>query len=59
MNGQPNTVYLAVCLVFLIHDPHCRQANIGHMRIDFVITELFVGGAERCLTELAVGMANE
>ncbi|MAI31258.1 MAG: hypothetical protein CBE00_02515 [Planctomycetaceae bacterium TMED240] len=28
------------------------------MRIDFVITELFVGGAERCLTELAVGLAN-
>lgn len=27
------------------------------MRIDFVITELFVGGAERCLTELAVGLA--
>jgi len=27
------------------------------MRIDFIITELFVGGAERCLTELAVGMA--
>ena len=28
------------------------------MQIDFVITELFVGGAERCLTELATGMAN-
>lgn len=28
------------------------------MRIDFVITELHVGGAERCLTELAIGMAN-
>ncbi len=27
------------------------------MRIDFVITELFVGGAERCLTELAIGCA--
>ncbi|TWU47211.1 GDP-mannose-dependent alpha-(1-2)-phosphatidylinositol mannosyltransferase [Rubripirellula tenax] len=27
------------------------------MRIDFVITELFVGGAERCLTELATSMA--
>lgn len=26
------------------------------MRLDFVITEMFVGGAERCLTELAVGM---
>ncbi len=25
------------------------------MRIDFVITELFVGGAERCLTNLALG----
>ena len=25
------------------------------MRIDFVITELFPGGAERCLTELAIG----
>ncbi len=28
------------------------------MRIDFVITELFVGGAERCVTELAIGMAS-
>ena len=28
------------------------------MRIDFVITEMFLGGAERCLTELAVGMAD-
>jgi glycosyltransferase involved in cell wall biosynthesis len=27
------------------------------MRIDFVITELFVGGAERCLTELALGLS--
>ncbi|MFK8112912.1 MAG: glycosyltransferase [Rubripirellula sp.] len=27
------------------------------MRINFVITELFVGGAERCLTELAIGLA--
>lgn len=27
------------------------------MRVDFVITELFVGGAERCLTELAIGLA--
>lgn len=27
------------------------------MRVDFVITELFVGGAERCLTELACGLA--
>lgn len=26
------------------------------MHIDLVITELFVGGAERCLTELAVGL---
>lgn len=26
------------------------------MRIDFVITELFPGGAERCLTELALGL---
>ncbi len=26
------------------------------MRIDLVITELFVGGAERCLTELATGL---
>lgn len=26
------------------------------LRIDFVITELFVGGAERCLTELAIGL---
>jgi glycosyltransferase involved in cell wall biosynthesis len=26
------------------------------VRIDFVITELFVGGAERCLTELAIGL---
>ncbi|NNE01214.1 MAG: glycosyltransferase [Pirellulaceae bacterium] len=29
------------------------------MRVDFVITELFVGGAERCLTELAIGMAQQ
>lgn len=27
------------------------------MRIDFVITELFVGGAEKCLTEIAVALA--
>ena len=27
------------------------------MRVNFVITEMFVGGAERCLTELAIGMA--
>lgn len=27
------------------------------LRIDFVITELFVGGAERCLTDLAIGLA--
>ncbi len=27
------------------------------MRVDFVITELYVGGAERCLTELAIGLA--
>lgn len=26
------------------------------LRIDFVITEMFVGGAERCLTELAIGL---
>jgi glycosyltransferase involved in cell wall biosynthesis len=26
------------------------------MRIDLVISELFVGGAERCLTELAIGL---
>lgn len=26
------------------------------MRIDLVITELFVGGAERCLTHLAIGL---
>lgn len=26
------------------------------MRVDFVITELFVGGAERCLTQLALGL---
>ncbi len=26
------------------------------MRVDFIITELFVGGAERCLTELAIGL---
>jgi len=26
------------------------------MRIDFIITELFVGGAERCLAELAIGL---
>ena len=27
------------------------------MNIDLIITELFVGGAERCLTELAIGLA--
>jgi glycosyltransferase involved in cell wall biosynthesis len=27
------------------------------MQIDFVITELFVGGAEKCLTEVALAMA--
>ena len=26
------------------------------MRIDFIITELFVGGAEKCLTEIALAM---
>ena len=26
------------------------------LNIDFIITELFVGGAERCLTELAIGL---
>src|SRR5690606_2045721 len=26
------------------------------MRVDLVITELYVGGAERCLSELAVGL---
>ncbi len=28
------------------------------MRIDFVVTELFAGGAERCLTELALGVTS-
>jgi len=28
------------------------------LRIDLVITEMFVGGAERCLTELAIGLQN-
>lgn len=28
------------------------------MRVDLVITELFVGGAERCLTELALGLSD-
>jgi glycosyltransferase involved in cell wall biosynthesis len=28
------------------------------LRIDLVITEMFVGGAERCLTELAIGLRN-
>lgn len=27
------------------------------MRIDLIITEMFVGGAEKCLTELAIGLA--
>jgi glycosyltransferase involved in cell wall biosynthesis len=27
------------------------------LRIDFIITELFVGGAERCLTQLALGLS--
>lgn len=30
--------------------------DFGSMHIDLVITELFVGGAERCLTELAIGL---
>lgn len=28
------------------------------LRIDLVITEMFVGGAERCLAELAIGLRN-
>lgn len=28
------------------------------LHIDLVITEMFVGGAERCLTELAIGLQN-
>lgn len=32
-------------------------ATEAAMRIDLVITEVFVGGAERCLTELAIGLA--
>ncbi len=32
---------------------------LADLRIDFVITELYVGGAERCLTELAIGMAKQ
>jgi glycosyltransferase involved in cell wall biosynthesis len=31
--------------------------NANCMRINFVITEMFVGGAERCLTELVLGLA--
>ena len=39
----------------------CVQKTLRakNLRIDFVITELFVGGAERCLTELAVGCARQ
>ena len=32
--------------------------NDAPLRIDLVITELFVGGAERCLVELAIGLRN-
>jgi len=34
-----------------------KIGGITTMRIDFVITELYVGGAERCLTELATSLA--
>jgi glycosyltransferase involved in cell wall biosynthesis len=30
--------------------------NDAPLRIDLVVTEMFVGGAERCLTELAIGL---
>ncbi len=36
-----------------IDQHHYRETA---MRIDLIITELFVGGAERCLTELAIGL---
>lgn len=32
--------------------------NDAPLRIDLVVTEMFVGGAERCLTELAIGLRN-
>ena len=35
-------------------DQHHYRETV--MRIDFIITELFVGGAERCLMELAIGL---
>lgn len=35
-----------------------RDAPSDTMRIDFVVTELFAGGAERCLTELALGVTS-
>ena len=40
-------------------DADFQQASrrgLNQMRIDFVITELFAGGAERCLTELVLGL---
>lgn len=38
-------------------EPALRRGEVLFMRINFVITELYVGGAERCLTELALGLA--
>ncbi len=35
------------------------QVKGSPLHIDFIITELFVGGAERCLTELAIGLARK
>jgi len=32
--------------------------NDSPLRVDLVVTEMFVGGAERCLTELAIGLRN-
>ncbi|WP_146513166.1 glycosyltransferase family 4 protein [Rubripirellula amarantea] len=37
--------------------PPNSHSTIHSMRIDFVITELNVGGAERCLTEVAIAMS--
>lgn len=39
-------------------DPFEVSGRNETMRIGFVITELFIGGAERCLTELALGLAD-
>ena len=59
LNEQPAThgvISCKSCFVSMVITKATLKIRI--MRIDFVITELFVGGAERCLTELAVSMAS-